>query len=146
MEDGSVRMTTEFLFPEAMGTKKAVIDRQSDLFQALVKRLKNADEDCLYAIQLLEAARREARYDCNHLHPELEVALVRWRRQKAAELGYSAYVVLQQAVLMKIADAAPRTEEELLAIPGFGPGRFGRYGREILEITKAIPTQEDYVF
>ena len=137
-EDSEIEVFTDFEFAEAIARGRTVINKDSTLFKSLASRLKSANPDILYAIQFLEAARREARYDCEHLHPELEAALSRWRRQKASELGYSAFVVLRQSVLLKIADAAPKTEEELLAIPGFGHGKFGLYGQDILSITNSI--------
>ena len=137
-EDGEIEVFTDFEFEEASGRGRAVIDRNSTLFKGLANTLRDSSPDILYAIQLLDAARREARYDCSHLHPELEAALSQWRRQKASELGYSVFVVLQQSVLLKIADAAPKTEEALLAIPGFGHGKFGLYGQDILSITNSI--------
>ena len=129
---------TDYEFPEASTGKRAVIDRKSALFRSLVSALKEARPECLYVIQLLEAARRESRYDCAHLHPELEAALSMWRRRKAAETGYSVYVILQQGVLLKIADSAPETEEQLLAVPGFGPGKNEKYGKEILDVVRAF--------
>ena len=138
MEDGSVQVMTDYESPEASTGKRAVIDRGGFLFRSLVSALKEARPECLYVIQLLEAARRESRYDCKHLHPELEAAISQWRRTKAAETGYSAYVILHQSVLLRIADAAPGTKEELMAVPGFGPGKFSKYGEEILAITAAF--------
>ena len=129
---------TDFESPEASNGKRAVIDRNSTLFRSLVSALKDARPECHYVIQLMEAARKESRYDCEHLHPELEAALSRWRREKAAETGFSAFVILQQGTLLKIADASPRTKEELLAIPGMGPGRVEKYGDEILALTAAV--------
>ena len=129
---------TDYESEEAASGKRAVIDRNSSLFQGIVSALKDARPECLYVIRQLEAARREARYDCAHLHPELEVALSRWRRAKAHSLGYSPFVVLHQGVLLKIADAAPRTREELLAIPGFSQGKIEKYGEEILALTRTV--------
>ena len=137
-EDGSVQVMTDFESPEAASGKRAVIDRGCFLFQSLVSALREARPECLYVIQLLEAARREARYDCAHLHPELEAALSRWRRMKADSLGYSPFVVLHQGVLLKIADASPRTREELLAIPGFSQGKMEKYGEEILSVIEEV--------
>ena len=136
-EDGEMEVFTDYEFPYSRKRARAVIDKDSPLFKGLVKELRMADPDIQYAIQLLDAARRDARYNCEHLHPELEVALAVWRRKKSNELGFSAYVILQQSVLLKIADAAPQSEEELLAISGFGPGKFSKYGQEILAITAA---------
>ena len=138
MEDGSVQVMTDYESPEASSGKRAVIDRKSTFFRSLVSAMKEARPECHYVIQLLEAARRESRYDSRHLHPELEAALSQWRRTKAAETGYSVYVILQQGVLLKIADTAPETEEQLLAVPGFGPGKKEKYGKEILDVVRAF--------
>lgn len=68
-------------------------------------------------------------------NPELAQELILWRRDKARELGISAYLILTQKALYAIADAAPQTEGELLAIPGFGPILFEKFGMDILRIT-----------
>ena len=68
------------------------------------------------------------------LHPELTQELVLWRRAKAKEQNVPAYFILHQRVLFSIADNAPRTEEELLSIPGFGPKLMSRWGEDILSI------------
>ena len=68
-------------------------------------------------------------------NPELAQELILWRRARARELGISAYLILSQKTLYAIADAAPQTEGELLAIPGFGPVLFERHGMDILKIT-----------
>lgn len=76
-------------------------------------------------------------------HPELARALTLWRRAKAQEINVPAYYILHQRVLHAIADAAPQTEEELLALPGFGPGLFARYGEDILKLTAEVcPSSE----
>ena len=138
MEDGSVQVMTDYESPEASTGKRAVIDRKSTFFRSLVSAMKEARPECHYVIQMLEAARREARYDCEHRHPELEVALSRWRRMKADSLGYSPFVVLHPTVLLTIADAAPQTKEELLAVPGFTPRKMEKYGEEILAVTMTV--------
>ena len=78
---------------------------------------------------------REARdvYQDNR-HPELVEALVAWRRRKSAELGLPAYVVLHQKTLLGLADACPATRGEMLAVYGFGPGLWDKYGQEILDL------------
>lgn len=74
-------------------------------------------------------------------NPQLANALQLWRREKAKAVGLPAYIILHQRVLYGIADAAPLNKEQLLAISGFGPGLFARYGEEILQLV--IQTLED---
>ena len=80
--------------------------------------------------------KKDPDYDYQDLHPELARELVLWRRTKAQELNVPAYFILHQRVLHAIADAAPKTEAELLALPGFGPGLYARYGEEIINLIK----------
>jgi ATP-dependent DNA helicase RecQ len=44
-----------------------------------------------------------------------------------------AYVVFHNATLEEIAARRPRTLDELAAVPGVGPAKLARYGREVLE-------------
>ena len=84
----------------------------------------------------MENARKESRYSYQCLHPDLEKELKEWRKQKAKAKNLPVYLILRQKVLLDIADNAPSTEEELLDIPGFGPGLYASYGQEILALTK----------
>lgn len=67
-------------------------------------------------------------------NPQLANALQQWRREKARTVGLPAYIVLHQRVLFGIADAAPLTKAQLLAVSGFGPRLYTRYGTEILKL------------
>lgn len=130
-DDMDMSVTTDYCFPSVV-QKDLRFDRNDPLYQRLVEALKQCSPDYLYAIRMLESARKDARYDYKGLHPELEKALKDWRRAKSAELDVPAFMVLHQKVLLGIADAAPTTEDQLLSVPGFGPGLFAKYGEEIL--------------
>lgn len=77
---------------------------------------------------------RKKEFEYQDLHPELARTLTLWRRQKAGDQAVPPYIILQNKTLQAIADATPTTEEELLAMPGYGPGLFARTGEEILQI------------
>ena len=77
-------------------------------------------------------------YEYEGLHPDLEEALLKWRRKAAASRNVPAYYIMHQRVLLGIADAAPQSEEELLALAGVGPMLLSRYGSEILAITRTV--------
>lgn len=132
-DDGEVSATTDYVFPET-GRLTYQDARKQSMYNNLVEALRQSSPHCQYAIQMLELARKDALYDYKGLHPELEQALKAWRRTKAAEMGRPAFYILHQRVLLGIADTAPTSEEALLAVPGFGPGLFSRYGEEILDI------------
>lgn len=134
-DDGDVSATTEFSFSEAGGLNLRYA-KQTPLYQHLVKAIRGGSPDLQFAVQLLEQARRDARYDYEGRHPELERALKAWRQDKAATKNVPVYYILHQRVLLAIADAAPASTEELLAIPGFGPGFLAKYGEELLTIVK----------
>jgi DNA helicase-2/ATP-dependent DNA helicase PcrA len=59
-------------------------------------------------------------------------ALEDWRRATARVAAVPAHVVLHDSVLVALASARPRDEAGLLAIPGMGPVKVSRYGRELL--------------
>ncbi len=72
-------------------------------------------------------------YSDNH-HPELIQPLIDWRTEQYISQNIRAYWVLTQRTLLEIADTCPSTKEELLAISGFGPGKWKQYGQEILDL------------
>ena len=134
-DDGDISATTDYSFSENGGFNLKVA-KQMPVYQRLVKAIRDSSPDFQFAVQLLEIARRDARYDYEGKHPELERALKEWRREKAAMKSVPLYYIRHQRVLLAIADAAPASSEELLAIPGFGPGLMARYGEELLSIVQ----------
>ncbi len=64
-------------------------------------------------------------------------ALRAWRLGEARRLRQPAFRILTDRTLMGIAAARPRTEAELLAVRGMGPGLVRRFGRAILEVVRA---------
>ncbi|HEX7352024.1 ATP-dependent DNA helicase UvrD2 [Brachybacterium sp.] len=57
-----------------------------------------------------------------------------WRRERAGRRGTPPYAVLTDAALEAVAERLPRTEQELLAIPGIGPGKVASFGPELLDL------------
>src|SRR5699024_7204392 len=64
--------------------------------------------------------------------PDLLAALRTWRREQARQQGTAPYAILTDAALDAVAERCPRTEEELLAVPGSGPGQRASVGQERL--------------
>ena len=50
------------------------------------------------------------------------------RARAAGEAGVPAYVVFSNATLQAMAQLAPLTREEFLAVPGVGEVKAGRFG------------------
>ncbi len=71
---------------------------------------------------------------------ELAEALRAWRRQRAADDGVPAYVVLADAHLDDIARRRPTSADELIACHGIGPARLDRYGDDILALVDDLAT------
>jgi DNA helicase-2/ATP-dependent DNA helicase PcrA len=61
-------------------------------------------------------------------------ALRAWRSARAGELGQPAYCVFSDATLAAIAERRPVTPSELARLPGIGPMKLDRYGREVLAL------------
>jgi ATP-dependent DNA helicase RecQ len=64
----------------------------------------------------------------------MKYALDTYRKQKARQLKWKAYMVLQRATIAAIEARLPRTKAELLAIPGLGPAKVARFGDDILAL------------
>lgn len=93
---------------------------------------------------ILALARRFMRADdYKSLHPILKDNLIQWRRTLAREKNLSAFVIITNSTLFAISDRAPMTEEDLQAIPGFGPSRFAKYGEDILAIVEESLSKEN---
>lgn len=70
-------------------------------------------------------------------HPELIQPLIDWRTEQYMAQNIRAYWVLTQRTLLEIADTCPTTKEELLAVSGFGPDKWKKYGDELLQLISA---------
>ncbi len=69
----------------------------------------------------------------------LVAELKRWRLAESSKAGVPAFRVLHERTLLAIAATRPRDESALLAVPGFGPGLFKRYGSALLGLCRARP-------
>ena len=61
------------------------------------------------------------------------VALKKWRLERAKSDEIPAYVVFHNSTLAEIASRRPQTIAELASVPGVGPAKLERYGREVLD-------------
>jgi ATP-dependent DNA helicase RecQ len=68
------------------------------------------------------------------LDGELFVALKALRRQLADARGVPAYIIFSDATLVRMAETRPRTETDLLEIPGVGPKKLEQYGDQFLAL------------
>ncbi|MBW3569054.1 HRDC domain-containing protein [Candidatus Parcubacteria bacterium] len=58
-----------------------------------------------------------------------------WRAERASSEGKPAFIIFHDKTLQEIAQAQPKSEQELHAINGIGPKKFAAYGEGILAIT-----------
>ena len=63
-------------------------------------------------------------------------ALDNYRRRQARSLKWKTYMVFQRKVMIEIDRAEPQTLAELERIPGLGPAKVERFGRDILELVR----------
>jgi DNA helicase-2/ATP-dependent DNA helicase PcrA len=68
---------------------------------------------------------------------DLYGALAAWRLGQAKREEVPAFHVFHNRVLVEIAQARPRTREELAAVAGIGPTKLERYGDDLLEVVAA---------
>ena len=70
-------------------------------------------------------------------NPHLFEQIREWRKKKAAEKEMPPFVIFNNKVLLELSNQCPKTEEELMAVKGFGPAMLERYGADILKIIRA---------
>ena len=77
---------------------------------------------------------REAPAPAKAVEPDdpLYDALKRWRLETAKAEERPAYVIFHNSTLAEIVRRAPRTRDELAAVPGVGPAKLERYGDDVL--------------
>ena len=66
------------------------------------------------------------------------------RKELAAARKVPAYVVFNDATLLRIAERRPASDEALLAIPGIGPAKLKLYGQVLLDVVAggAVPERD----
>jgi DNA helicase-2/ATP-dependent DNA helicase PcrA len=81
------------------------------------------------------AAARKARPKARAEEPDdpTYVALKEWRLKRSKADEIPAYVVFHNSTLAEIAERRPQTIAELASVPGVGPAKLERYGRELLD-------------
>ena len=70
-------------------------------------------------------------------------ALKAWRSQTARAAGMPAYVIVHDTTLAALAEAMPRNERELLAVPGVGPVKVDRYGVDVLRVLAEAAARDE---
>ena len=89
----------------------------------------------LIAAKPVRAARKKAPKAQDTAQPSpLDAALRRWRLAEAKKQGVPAFRILTDKVLQSIAHNHPASADELLAVPGVGPGIVKRFGTQLLRI------------
>lgn len=66
-----------------------------------------------------------------------------WRTAMARARAWPAYLVFSDRTLRAIARAQPGTREQLLAVPGVGPGKLALYAQDVLGLTAAMAAAPD---
>jgi ATP-dependent DNA helicase RecQ len=67
---------------------------------------------------------------------EMLTLLKSLRLHLAREKGVPAYLIFNDATLLEMAARKPKSEAELLAVPGVGPAKLEKYGRQFLALFK----------
>jgi ATP-dependent DNA helicase RecQ len=67
---------------------------------------------------------------------EMLTLLKSLRLHLAREKGVPAYLIFNDATLLEMAARKPKSEAELLSVPGVGPAKLEKYGRQFLALFK----------
>ncbi len=65
-------------------------------------------------------------------------ALKQWRTEQAKTTNVPPYVIMHDSTLIALAQARPRTEDDLIGIAGMGEKRREKYGHAIVEIIRGF--------
>ncbi len=82
------------------------------------------------------APRAAAAISSSSVDGELLTLLKSLRLHLAREKGVPAYLIFNDATLLEMAARKPRTEAELLQVPGVGPAKLEKYGAAFLKMFK----------
>ncbi|WP_425301773.1 ATP-dependent DNA helicase UvrD2 [Nocardia wallacei] len=74
----------------------------------------------------------------------LLAALQEWRQEKADELSVPHFVVFSDTTLTAIAEQLPADDRALVAIPGIGAKKLGRFGADVLAIVRSRARAQDH--
>ena len=72
--------------------------------------------------------------------PDVVEALRAWRLDEARRRGVAPFIILHDRTLMAIASVLPHTQDELLGVPGIGPGKRAEYGDAIVSVVASVTT------
>lgn len=111
-----------------------------------VKALVKARNECLLAERGSSSGRRLRKLESAEpgsgvVNVALRDRLQEWRKARFMADNVPAYTIMHQSTLMDIASYVPVTKAQLMAIKGFGEGRFKKYGEEILAICREFSGQ-----
>ena len=67
--------------------------------------------------------------------------LKQWRAQESRRSGLPAFVIFHDTALAAMAEARPADLDALLALPGVGPVKAGRYGPAVIEVLQNAVAQ-----
>ncbi|WP_151735337.1 HRDC domain-containing protein ['Paenibacillus yunnanensis' Narsing Rao et al. 2020] len=77
-------------------------------------------------------------------HEAVYEELCAWRRGKASSERKAPYILASNRLLRMLSAFLPRTEEELLQLPGVGEAKAAQYGSEWLAVTAAVERGHDF--
>jgi ATP-dependent DNA helicase RecQ len=66
----------------------------------------------------------------------IAIELDRFRKRRARELKWKAYMVFQRTTIQAIDKQRPMSREALARIPGLGPAKIARFGDEIIAVVR----------
>lgn len=83
-----------------------------------------------------ESARRARQRATSRYGGPVARALDNYRRRKARDLKWKAYMVFQRKAILAIDREEPESLEALARIPGLGPAKIERFGEDILQVVR----------
>jgi ribonuclease D len=114
---------------KAQGVRGGFVRQHGDAVMSLIESLKQRSRD-----GGLEDLEKKAPRDPRK--KKREDVLIEWRKAVATERKVTPSVVLPNSLVDAVATAAPKSIEELRAVPYFGEKRLMRHGESLLAVLK----------
>ncbi len=137
----TVPWPTSLQVPYVLAKRLAVLSREIESNDVQQEAKVSIESDYEEASQAVESTPTEAtKSDPNdstkvdQSTQDLMDRLKRWRGKTSAALGLSAYRVLTNATIQRIAEQCPQNSSELESIQGIGPATIETFGHDIVQL------------
>jgi superfamily II DNA helicase RecQ len=114
---------------------RAKSQKALDMYAAHIQKWQQDEASGAHEKQIEEQAKAAAiAKELPPPDPKLFEALREWRYKLAQKQATAPFIIAHDKHLQAVAGLMPKTNKELLDVPGFGPTKVEQYGKDIVRI------------